>query len=371
VSIERRSTKRGVVYDVRLRSPDGRSYKRTFRTRKEAERFHAQQLADRSRGGWVDPRAGQLTLAEYAERWLDQRPRLRRRTAELYEGHLRHHILPALGTVRLAELTTARIRSWHGKLLKGGRIGPVTAAKSYRLLRTILGTAIEDGLIVKNPCVIKDAGVEHSPERPVATLTQVEAIAETMGGRYVALVLVATFTGLRLGELLALTRRRIDLEHRTVEVVEQLHELADGSLHVAPPKSAAGRRMVALPLFLLPHLEVHLTRWAGAGQDGFLFVGDNGAPLRRAVLQRHWRAATAQLGLNGLHFHDLRHTGNTLAAATGASTKELMARLGHSSPQAALRYQHATADRDAAIAAALHELVTESRLGERSRRVSR
>ncbi|MGH9064694.1 MAG: tyrosine-type recombinase/integrase [Acidimicrobiales bacterium] len=361
MSIERRSAKHGVVYDVRLRAPDGRAYKRTFRTRREAETFEARERADRSRGGWVDPRAGSVTLADYASRWLEDRPRLRIRTRELYEGQLRHHVLPGLGKLSLAELTTARVRSWHAGLLRAGRPGPVTVAKCYRLLRTILGTAVEDGLIVKNPCVIKDAGVERSPERPIATVAQVYALADALGGRYRVLVLLATFTGLQLGELLALTRQRVDLLHGTVTVTEQLQELAGGSVVVGPPKTHAGLRTVALPAFLLPELEAHLDRWAAPGLDGLLFVGEEGGPLRRGVLQRHWRAAARQVGLPDLHFHDLRHTGNTLAAATGASTKELMARMGHASPQAALRYQHATAERDVAIAAALHDLVAGSR----------
>ncbi len=360
VSIDRRPTKQGVVYDVRLRTPDGRAYKRTFRTRREAETFQAREMADRSRGSWVDPRAGNVTLAEYSARWLAERPRLRRRTRELYEGHLRHHVLPVLGRVTLADLTTARVRTWQAGLLSAGRPGSVTIAKCYRLVRTILGTAVEDGLIVKNPCVIRDAGVERSPERPVASLAEVDALADAMGPRLRALVLLATFTRLRLGELLALRRNRVDLLHGTVTVVEQLQELADGSLLIGPPKTDAGQRVVALPKFLSPELEELLARYSAPGPDGLLFIGAKGGPLRRGVLQRHWRAATFEAGLPGLHFHDLRHTGNTLAAATGASTKELMARMGHTSPQAALRYQHATADRDAAIAAALDDLVTGS-----------
>ena len=74
-----------------------------------------------------------------------------------------------------------------------------------------------------------------------------------------------------------------------------------------------------------------------------------------------YRRAAWPAGLPGVRPHDLRHTGNTLAAATGASTRELMARLGHASPRAALIYQHATRDRDAVIAAALGELMTAPR----------
>lgn len=332
----------------------------TFRTKRDADAFLAHVRADVERGTWVNPEAGRITLTEYAWRWLEERPGLRPRTRELYESELRLHILPALGHVELMNLTTSRVRTWHAQMLKAARPGATTVAKCYRLLRAILGTALEDELIVKNPCVLKGAGVEHSPERPVATIEQVYALADTIEPRYRAFVLLATFTGLRLGELQALTRRRLDLLHARVEVVEQMLHLGDGRLLVGPPKSDAGRRTVAIPVAIIPDLEEHLARWAAPGKEGLVFCGFNGQPLRRGTFYAAWNKATRANGLEGLHLHDLRHTGNTLAAATGASTKELMARMGHSSPRAALIYQHATRDRDEAIASALSDLVSQA-----------
>lgn len=329
----------------------------TFRTKRDAESFLAGVRADVERGVWVDPDAGRITLADYAWRWLDQRPDLRVRTRELYESELRLHILPPLGDTELAKLTTSRVRAWHAEMLKANRPGRTTVAKCYRLLRTILGTAVEDELIVKNPCVVKGAGVERPAERPTATIEQVYAIADVIEPRYRALVLMATFTGLRLGELQALTRRRLDLLHSRVDVIEQMLHLADGTLLVAPPKSDAGRRSVAIPAVIVPDLEAHLATWAAPGRDGLVFCGHHGQPLRRGTFYTAWKRATKAVGLDGVRPHDLRHTGNTLAASTGASTKELMARMGHASPRAALIYQHATKDRDAAIAAALSDLV--------------
>jgi hypothetical protein len=105
----------------------------------------------------------------------------------------------------------------------------------------------------------------------------------------------------------------------------------------------------------------HLERFAQPGNRGLVFVGPKGAPLRRSNFLRVWHTARSKAGVPGLHFHDLRHLGGTLAAATGATLKELMARLGHSSTRAALMYQHATTDRDQAIANALGSLVREVR----------
>jgi integrase len=331
---------------------------RTFRTKREAYAFLAQTRADLERGTWVDPDAGKEPLAEYAWRWLDERPNLRRRTQELYDGLLRLHLLPALGDTPLRDLRPGTIRTWHAGLLKGAKPGASTAAKAYRLLRSILATAVEDDLLPKNPCAIKGAGVERPKERPIATIEQVYALADAIEPRYRALVLTATFTGLRLGELRALTRRHLDLLHATVHVVEQMQELSHGELIVGPPKSEAGKRTVAIPPALIPELEAHLGRWAAPGPDGLVFCGTREQPIRRASLYAAWRRAVRTVGLDELRFHDLRHTGNTLAAATGASTKELMTRMGHASPRAALIYQHATEERDKAIAEALSDQIS-------------
>lgn len=136
----------------------------------------------------------------------------------------------------------------------------------------------------------------------------------------------------------------------------QGRRLDTGVLQPETPKSQAGRRTVAFPADLVPQIRWHLERFAEPGESGLAFVGPQGARLRRSNFRRIWLKACSSAGVSDLHFHDLRHTGGTLAAATGASLKELMARLGHSSTRAALIYQHATRDRDQAVAQALGEL---------------
>jgi hypothetical protein len=137
-----------------------------------------------------------------------------------------------------------------------------------------------------------------------------------------------------------------------------MHTLRDNSIVVGPPKTDAGRRTVAIPPHIVPNLEVHLAHYVGKNADDLVFTERHGGPLRLYTVERAWCKARQQVGLAQLRLHDLRHTGNTLAAATGASTKELMARMGHASPQAALIYQHATSDRDRAIADALSDMAT-------------
>ena len=124
------------------------------------------------------------------------------------------------------------------------------------------------------------------------------------------------------------------------------------------PKSAAGTRRVMLPAVVTEELRRHVDDYVDSTPDAFVFTGPGGVPLERSNFRgRVWVPATRAVGLEGLRFHDLRHAAGTLAAHTGATTKELMARLGHGSPRAAMIYQHATEDRDRRIAEKLDAMV--------------
>jgi len=144
-----------------------------------------------------------------------------------------------------------------------------------------------------------------------------------------------------------------------VDVRQAAEYLRDGTVGFKSPKTAAGRRKVAIPSNIVADLAAHLAVNVADDRDALVFTGAKGGPLRPHVLAMHWRVATETVGLVGFHFHDLRHTSNTWAAATGASTRELMARMGHASPVAAIGYQHATADRDRVIADALAGLAAQ------------
>lgn len=344
-------------WQVRYPGPDGRIVSGgSYRTKADAEAALAVVRTDQRRGAWVDPRAGRVTLADYANRWLANRPDLRPTTVELYRRLLDRHILPALGRTEMGRLSPAVVRNWWAELAGPGGPGPAAAAHAYRLLRAVLNTALADELIVKNPCVVRGAGQERSAERPVATVAEVGALADAMPERLAAAVLLAAWCGLRRGELFGLRRRDLDLMHGLVKVERAANELRDGSIAYGPPKTEAGRRHVAIPPHLLPTLAGHLDRFVAPDPDALLFTGAWGGPLRSQMWRAPWDRARRAIGLGHIRLHDLRHSGNTWAAATGASTRELMARMGHASPAAALRYQHATADRDRAIAAALSGL---------------
>lgn len=350
-------------FQARYPGPDGimRPAEHTFDTQTDAEVWLTVKEAEILRGDWFDPDAGRVPLGEYAKRWIAERPGLSPRTMTLYEGLLRLHIDPHLGGIDLVDLTPARIRKWRKDLLDGG-LGAVTVAKCYRLLRSILNTAVEDDeLIRRSPCRIKGAGRETSPERPVATPAQVQALAAAMPPRWRALVLLAVSSSLRWGELMALTKADVDLKARTVRVVRSLSE-DRGRMMVGPTKSEAGKRTVAIPSGMVPVLQAHLHEFAEEGGLGRVFVGAKGATMRRANFQAMWVEAVEKAGLpKGFRFHDLRHTGNTWAAGSGANLRELMERMGHSSERAALIYLHAASEGHRLIADGIdRKLVGES-----------
>ncbi|MFE2915728.1 tyrosine-type recombinase/integrase [Kitasatospora indigofera] len=338
----------------------------TYPTKTDAEIALTLLEADIKRGKWVDPDAGQVNFGEFADAWLKERG-LSDRTLERYEGVLRLYIKPTFGSGPVAVITPARVRSWRTSLLDGG-VGPATVAKSYRVLRAILYTAVDDGLITRNPCRISGAAAEDSAERPVLTVQEVYAVAAAIEPRYRALVLMAAFSTLRFGEFAALQRRDIDLERGIVRVRRAQAELQTGTLKIKNPKSAAGVRPVAFPASIAAELTEHL-RWFGEdGPSGLVFVGPRGGRMRRSnfhnlwttALQKSgvdWSRAMGESGADSIRFHDLRHTGNTLAADTGASTRELMHRMGHSTMDAALRYQHMRGERDQLIAGGMESAI--------------
>lgn len=226
--------------------------------------------------------------------------------------------------------------------------------QSYRFARAVLNTAVRDGAIASNPCHLPGAGSDRAKERPIASPAQVVALVAAITPRYRAAVLLAAWCGLRRGEVLALRRADVDIDAGTVTVRRNRVELLESSVAFdADPKTDAGRRTVAVPPHVLPFLEEHLESWAG---DERVFVGRDGNPMRGDAVRQAFERARRQVSMDYFRFHDLRHTGQTLAASTGATVKDLMLRLGHASPAAANRYLHIVQGRDAEIASALSDL---------------
>jgi integrase len=348
-------------FQARYTGPDGRTYTApvTFDTKGDAEAWLSLRHSEMLRGAWLPPAAPQapqaapVTLANYAAAWLAGRD-LADRTREDYTQVLRDHILPAFGGVPVTAITPAAVREWHAALK--GSTGPTMRAHAYGLLRTIMNTAVADELIPANPCRVRGGGqVKRAKTIRPATLAELETLVKVLPDRYRLMALLAAWCALRFGELAELRRSDIDVRNGIVHVRRGVVRV-NGGRRVKGPKSEAGRRDVAIPPHLIPAVKDHLRDHVPASRDALMFPAASGGHMAPATLYRVYYPAREAAGRPDLRFHDLRHTGAVLAAATGATLAELMARLGHSTAGAALRYQHAAAERDKVIAQALSHL---------------
>lgn len=354
--------KRATGYRARYYGPDGRRYAAPtlFLSKREARAWLSLRHSEIVRKAWEPPEAAELpkiklTFQAYTDAWMAHRD-VKDRTREHYTKLLAAHILPKFGPLPIASITADDVRAWHAGM---GTKTPTLRAHCYGLLRTIMGNALSDGKIKVNPCVIRGAGSTKRVHKiHPASLDEIAAITEAMPEQYRAMVLLAAWCALRFGELTELRRKDITLAgdvYGTVHVVRAVVRVNGGFL-VTSPKSDAGQRDVEIPPHLLSVIAEHLDRFVGSEKDALLFPAAHGGHLAPATLYRQFYKARAAANRDDLRWHDLRHSGAVLAAATGATLAELMARLGHSSAGAALRYQHSARGRDREIAALLSKL---------------
>jgi len=350
----------------------------TFTTKQDAEAWLADERRLIEAGTWTPPqtrqrhareaeerRAGNLFDA-YARAWLDSRHDLRPTTRASYDTAIRRHLVPAFGHLPLDEITAEKVRRWFTSY---GDKTPTARAHAYQVLGGIMAQALDDELITKNPARIRAGGrtpVTREPE--VLTLPELRALADAMPQKHRALTWLCGLAGLRFGEAVALRRRDVDLDAGTVTVTRTASN-ARGQKTTNAPKTAAGYRTVALPRTVVDELRRHLQDVGiEGGRNALVFPGVNGdllAPTalygRTARVERRkgrrylkkgygFYNAREAIGKPAMHWHDLRRTAATLGAQSGATVREMQHRLGHSTPDMALHYQSATAERDRAIA---------------------
>jgi integrase len=344
---------------------EGRKRKTIYgKTRQEVAAKLAKALSDRENGLVFD--ADNLRLGEYLEQWLENsvRDTVRHTTFERYEQIVRTHIRPALGSVKLKNVTPAHVRGLYRNKLES-RLSPRTVQYVHVTLHKSLKQAVSDGLIPRNATeAVKPPQVRREEIRPL-TPEQVKMLLDAASGdRLEALYVLAVHTGLRQGELLGLKWDDIDLEAGTLQVRRALIT-ARGGPRLAAPKTKGSRRRVSLTgaaaEALKGHLERQLEEIDRAGslwqENGLVFASETGAPLdRRAVTSRRFKPLLKRAGLPHFRFHDLRHTCATLLLTKNVNPKVVSEMLGHSSIAITLdTYSHVLPNMQDSAARALED----------------
>lgn len=383
MSREKSRTRRGFGRIEQMRSgryraaytgPDGALYRApvTFDARDDAVAWLSARRAEIEMQVWAPDattrgsfRRSAPTLRAYGDIWLETRKtrgrELRPTTRQQYRMLLDNFIYPMLGDDRIDQISVEDVNAWYDALAPGRE---TIRAQAYSLLRTIFASAASEPptpLIPYNPAHIRGAGsTRRAHQVQPASLDELRIIVEELPDRYKLMALLAAWCAMRFGELAELCRGDIDLRTNRVKIRRGVVRV-DSEFIVGPPKSDAGIRDVAIPPHLVPLVKDHLKNLTAPGRDALLFpaAADDNLHMAPSTLYKVYYPARKAAGRVDLRWHDLRHTGAVLAAQTGATLAELMGRLGHSTPGAAMRYQHAAADRDAEIARRLSALVTD------------
>jgi integrase len=353
-------------FQAKYLGPDGRYFVApvTYEFKADAEAYLATVQADMVRQTWKAPVSTEETLGKYGLKWIEQRP-LKQTSRIRYLDDWNNHIAPRLGEYRLDLVTPEVVRTWYAdlgtelasKLAEKKKVstatrqdGTSTVARSYRILRAILNTAVEDELIASNPCRIKNGGTYRNLERPTLSVAEVDQLAATVVKRYRALVLTLAWTGIRLGEATELRRRDLDLTAGNLRVDRAAYPNPEGGYFIDTPKSRAGHRTIAIPAFLVAEMQSHLDTFVGSDSPDALVFPTRTGDCAYGAAQTAITRALREMGRGDIRVHDLRHTGQVLAAQSGATLADLMARLGHSSVNAAMKYAHAAGDHGRQVA---------------------
>ncbi|MGV1005459.1 MAG: tyrosine-type recombinase/integrase [Candidatus Nanopelagicales bacterium] len=311
-------------------------------------------------GTWTAPAqraaalaAANLTFEDYAEKWLAHRA-VSRRTRDSYDYLLSLHILPVLGPAVLADITPEDVREWFAGL---DATKATMRARAYGVLTAVFNTAVDDGIITRSPARITGASsVKHRRTVVLLEAEQLAHLAEKMPENLSLAVLLAGWCGLRRGEVFALTRADIGKDATTL-TIDKAVTYRNREYVCGPTKTTESNRTVTVPPHLRPIIKDHLAQHTGRDRTALLFPDpDTGTFYAEGRFRVPFFAARDAIGQPDLHFHDLRHFGGVMAALTGATTREVMDRLGHTTTTAAMRYQHVAAGRADALAERLSAL---------------
>lgn len=342
-------------YRVRYRDPLGNQRSRQFKRKVDAERFAREVEVDKDRGSWVDPRGGDIPLAEWVETFLAMSMSLAPTTLETYRRDLDKYVLPTLGARRLGQLRAEEIERWLNEEIVAG-LASSSVHRHYRTLRRVLQAAVEKERLLTNPCNRVRPPKVAARKMAVLDWEQCLTVVEAISPRHRAMIYLALDSGMRWSELVGLRRSQVDLVRRKVRVTEQLVELADRTRVRREPKTSAGVRSITISRMTTKNLKAHLDAFGQGDPDSLVFTSAAGTPISHSSFHtHHFKPALRAAGVEA-RFHDLRHTSVALAIAAGAHPKAIQVRMGHSSITVTLdRYGHLFPELDEAIADAFDE----------------
>jgi integrase len=332
--------------------------------KREAQKECARLIAEIGQGRYVE--ASKKTVGEFVQSRINQWEAagdITAGSAQRYQVLLDNQIMPHLGIRPLQKLTRLELEGWHTALRNGG-LAPRTIGHAHRMLGKALSDAEKDGLVVKNVCKIQRAP-KVAKKSEMAIVRDVPAFVEKLrGSRLYVQVIVALFTGMRLGEILALKEERVKLDMGKIEVRESLEETKAHGLRFKSPKTEAGKRDITLPTIVIEALRQHRkevleTRMRlGLGKSdsqSLLFANIEGGPLRLRAVSEAWGGLAERIGMPEITFHALRHTHASQLIDAGVDIVTISKRLGHSKPDITLRtYAHLFKTDDSKAAAAIN-----------------
>jgi integrase len=274
-----------------------------------------------------------LTVGQWLTRWLELvKPTVEPNTYNPYERHVRLHITPYIGGLKLAKLTKSQIRGFYAALSEVG-VSTALQRKVGTTLTIALNQAVNDDLLQGNPAMKvrkpkakKAEIVPLDPDQVTAFLTVAKS------DRLFALYLTALDSGARPGELFALLWSDVDLEGRYITITKSLEEI-NGVLRLKKTKTAKSRRRIDLSLETAIALDKHRKAMLAEGHiAGPVFCDTCGGYLRNSNLRKNtFLPILGRAGLPHIRFYDLRHTCATLLLLADVPAKVVSERLGHSS----------------------------------------
>ncbi|ASJ79732.1 integrase [Mycobacterium phage Heffalump] len=295
-----------------------------------------------------------ITVKEYVEKCIDERDTTES-TKHLDRLNANKRIYPTLGDLPISELTPALVRTWWAGM---GSEYPTAKRNAYSVLRKACRTAVEDKLLAENPCRIP---MKAATERDVEALTpeELDIVAGEVFEHYRIAVYVLAWCALRFGELIEIRRKDIDDDgQKMVFRIRRQAKRVGEKIVVSDTKTARSKRTVTVPPHVAQMVREHMADRSkmNKGPQALLVTTTQGNRLSKSAFTRSLKKGYAKIGRTDLRVHDLRAVGATLAAQSGATTKELMARLGHTTPRMAMKYQMASEARDVELARKMSEL---------------